>query len=337
MREILYSLIIVLYLGGCGLDETSERQVTQDDIIHDFAIERLQDDIYYFPSKNTDDNTTHYQPLRRFDIIFTGHDIDDASGAANTSTLARAIPGKYTHLFSYIGKDSEGFAYAVEMNTDENQSHTVGLDGLKVGGQLYVYCIGSDFGLKACPKEEYHYGLETYDYMWAKSVKSELKEQLRSHEEQLMATIKDDLQRAYPFRLPFELGLEVFITKTIKIADDSDQQGADCTSYFTSLFEEVAGVCLEDIRLDASSLESYYLYDPLGQDAIIPEKYNIFTQEGDLPFAELLSDLGYSRQDNQPRQTSCQDAQIVMGIPTPDRLFASPSLIDIESISEIIQ
>ncbi len=85
--------------------------------------------------------------------------------------ITRSIPGKYTHVLTYLGKDSNGFAYAVEMNLSDDQEYILDLDGLKVNGKLYVYCLGRDYELNACPEDRYKYGLETYDFRVAKRMK----------------------------------------------------------------------------------------------------------------------------------------------------------------------
>ena len=178
--------------------------------------------------------------------------------------------------------------------------------------------------------------METYDYMWAKRLNPELKEQLMKHENKLITTIKEDLITAYPFQLPFHIGLETSLSKVIPLVDDGRQNGADCTAYFVSLFEEVAEVCLDEVRIDAEVLELYYLYDPIGQEAILPAEYNIFST-GDIYFSEIISELGYSFVDNMPRQTSCPDGRIVTGMPIPDLVFESPSMVEIEPVYEPIQ
>jgi len=330
MRILLF--IIVLFLVGCNSDsDGTSSLVTQDDIVKSYAIDRLVNETYYFPAKKQSHSLPVYQPLERFDLIFVGHDFNSSA-----SLLAYAIPGHYTHILTYLGKDSQGFAYAVEMNADENQNFSIGIDGLKVDGRLNVYCLGNDFGDKACPKDLYIYGMETYDYMWAKRLNPELKEQLMKHENRLITTIKEDLITVYPFQLPFHIGLETPLSKEIPLIDDGRQNGADCTAYFVSLFEEVAEVCLDEVRIDAEVLELYYLYDPIGQKAKLPEEYNIFST-GDIYFSEIISELGYSFVDNMPRQTSCPDGRIVTGMPIPDLVFESSSMVEIEPVYEPIQ
>lgn len=326
---------LLLLLSGCGSEsDDAENRVTQQDIINSYAIERLKNETFYFHATEPVSKSRYYQPLKRFDLIFVGH--DSAQSGYGTLDIARSIPGLYTHMLAYIGKDSDGFAYAVEMNTDENQSYTLGLNGLKVGGHTYVYCIGSDFGLRECPVDDHIYGLETYDYMVAKRLTETLRTALMAHEAQLIATMKEDLLTELPFQLPFDIGLQTMIGKKIGLVDDGRIKGADCTAYFTGLFEEVAGVCMDNIRMNAATLSDYFLNDPFGQEAMIPEAYNFFTHEGDLYFSELLGSAGYQLVDNTPRQTLCSDGRIVQGIPTPDLVFGSPSMEPIERVYEVV-
>jgi hypothetical protein len=304
--------------------------IKQDDVLQSFSIELLSSQIYYFPAKKFKESPYVYQPLQKFDLIFVGHDIENSSTAEDGANISRVIPGYFTHVLSYIGKDSDGFAYAIEMNANEEKSFTIGLDGMRVDGGLYIYCLGSDYGAKKCPKDDYVFGLETYDYMWAKRLKPELKKQFLEHEDAIIATIKEDLLTQYPFEVPFHIGLETTIKKEIIIIDDGRKNGADCTSYFVSLFEEVAEVCLDDVRVNAKTLESYYTHNPVGVKAIIPAKYNLFSS-GDIHFKDLIGDMGYSFVDNVPRQTLCPDKRKVIGLSTPNMLFNSPSLVEIKS------
>ncbi|MEA1918905.1 MAG: hypothetical protein U9N52_03610 [Campylobacterota bacterium] len=295
----------------------------------DFSVECLKNETYYFPAKKDATAPLSYQALERFDLIFVGHNVDAA--AEGELNLALSIPGYYTHILSYIGKDADGFAYAVEMNTDENKSVTFGLNGLEVNGQLYIYCLGNDFAKKPCPKDDYTYGMETYDYMWAKRLLPQLRERIMSYEKQLLQTIKDDLRYEYPFQLPMHLGLDILVNKEIPIIDDGRENGADCTGYFVSLFEEIAGVCMDDIRMSAEVFESYYRHNNLGMQAIIPAKYNLFYDE-DIYFSKLLNEQEYSFINNAPRQSRCLDARMVVGMPTPNLVFNSPSMLDVDVV-----
>ncbi|MDX1347953.1 MAG: hypothetical protein R3189_06870 [Thiomicrorhabdus chilensis] len=332
--KIWYPLFIIMVsaLGFYSFNsESNSSLIRQDDVVTTFAIEHLVNEIYYFPSNKPGVSETEFQPLERFDLIFVGYDLNAKHVVENTLDLARSIPGVYTHMLAYIGKDADGFAYAVEMNSDKNKSFSIGVNGIEVGGRLYVYCLGSDYGSKECPQDNYIYGIESYDYMWAKRLKPELRIQLKHSEKQLIKTIKEDLLNAHPFQLQFDLSLETTVNKKIPIVDDGRQNGSDCTTYFISLFEEIASVCLDDIRMNAKAWEAYYLNDPIGQQAIIPKEYNPFNSEN-IYIMEMLKHSGYFAVDNQPRKTNCTDRREVHGITTPDLVFNSPSLVDIDPV-----
>jgi len=296
-----------------------------------YQIEQLANEVYYFPSIKPGTHQVLYQPLKRFDLIFVGYDLNLEHRVAGVKDLVLTIPGTYTHMLAYLGKDSDGYAYAVEMNTDKAKSFSLGVNGLNVGGRLYVFCLGSDYGLKACPQDNYIYGIESYDFMWAKRLEPGLRSQLMQSENALMEAIEKDLKEAHPFQLQFHLGLDTTVRKKVPIIDDGRKNGSDCTTYFASLFEEVASVCLDKIRMSAQSWESYYLTHPLGQQAMIPKEYNPFFNES-MHIMEMLNKFGFAAIDNKPRQTNCTDRRTVSGLMTPDLVFNSPSLVEIEPL-----
>ena len=324
---------IVTFLAGLltfnfGQIFLADKQTQVEDF---YQIDQLVDDVYYFPSIKPETNEVFYQPLKRFDLIFVGYDLNLEHNVSGVKDLVQTIPGTYTHMLAYLGKDSDGYAYAVEMNTDKAKSFSLGVNGLSVGGRLYVFCLGSDYGLKACPQDNYIYGIESYDFMWAKRLDPALRAQLMQSESALIKAIEKDLKEAHPFQLQFHLGLDTTVRKTVPIIDDGRKNGSDCTTYFASLFEEVASVCLDNIRMSAQSWESYYLTHPLGQQAMIPKEYNPFYNES-VHIMEMLNKFGFSAIDNEPRQTNCTDHRTVSGLMTPDLVFNSPSLVDIEPL-----
>jgi len=319
MKPIIL-LFSLWFFAGCG---TGETYITQRDIEKDFKVDALHYETYYFPAKKSDNAPVSYLPLKPYDLIFAGHDFN-----STYALLAFATPGKYTHTLMYLGKDSEGFAYGIEMNGDKNDSYSLDRHGLQIDGRLYVYCLGNDFGTKECPQDLYHNGLETYDYKWAKTLTPPLYENLMKHQKELIHTIKEDLTHSYPTQLPFHIGWDTLLTKKIPLVDDGRKNGADCTAYFVTLFEEVGKVCLEDVRMTAAELEDYYLYDPIGEQAKIPAQYNIFSKDEDLYLSTLFNEMGYLLTDTS-RETQCPTHQIVSGVPVPQRLFESPDLIEI--------
>jgi hypothetical protein len=334
MKKKILLLNFMVILLFATYDFSSLNQFNTKNRITASSIEKLKNDIYYFPAKKFNSSEIVYQPLERFDLIFVGHDINKSSKQFDMlQNMSALVPGRYTHVLAYIGKDVNGFAYAVEMNADENQTFSIDYNGLNIGGELYLFCLGNDFGMNQCPYDTYHYGLKSYDYMWAKRLKPKLKKQLFTYEDKLLAIIKDDLINKYPFQIPVDLSLKTPLNKIAPLVEDGHQNGSDCVSYFVSLFEEVAKICFDDIRMDALQLRSYYLYDPIGKKAMLPAKYNPVSHEN-IYMRKLLGELGYSFVNNSPRQTLCSDGKMVIGIPTPDLLFNSSSMVEIKSISK---
>ncbi len=330
---LLFSIIIVTLFSAYNFNNDNISRFAENNILKTFSIEKLKNEIYYFPAKKFKNSEVVYQPIERFDLIFVGHDVNmttsDFDRFQNASAL---VPGRYTHVLAYIGKDANGFAYAVEMNADENQTFSINIDGLQIGGKLYLYCLGDDFGNTLCPNDNYSFGMKIYDYKWAKQLRPGLKKQLLKYEDQLITRIKEDLINGYPFQMPLDYTMGTYLSKKVSLTEDGHQNGADCVSYFVSLFEEVAKVCPKDIRIDAFTLTSYYINDPVGQRAKVPAKYDPKYNE-DIYITNILGDRGYILLDNKPRQTLCSDNKVVMGVPTPDLLFNSPDMIKIKSVS----
>lgn len=330
---LLFSIVIVTLFSAYNFNNDIMSRFTENNILKTLAIEKLKNEIYYFPAKKFKNSTVVYQPIERFDLIFVGHDVNMSTSSLNQFQNASAIvPGRYTHVLTYIGKDANGFAYAIEMNADENQTFSMNIDGLEIGGKLHLFCLGNDYGTNLCPNDSYRYGMKIYDYMWAKKLDPKLKKQLLKYEDHLIATIKEDLIKGYPFQIPLDYTMASYISKRVSLIEDGRQNGADCVSYFVSLFEEIANVCPKDIRIDATSLTSYYLNDPMGQKARVPEKYATQHNE-DINITKILRDKEYVLLDNNPRQTLCSDKKVVIGIPTPDLLFNSPDMAQIKFVS----
>jgi len=313
----LLRLSFLLFLIGCNGGE-------QGSVTFDIA-KKTKNEIYYFPAKQYGSSIVVYQPLKRFDLIFTGYDLNSSSKHVST-----VVPGKYTHVLSYIGKDTNGFAYAVEMNTDENNTFTIAMDGVEVGGSgFHVFCLGKNYGKGICPNCAYSNSMDNYDYRWSKRLQPELEKKLLHYEDQLLTVMQKDLGEQYPFKLPLNFSITTPLTKAIPLVEYTHKDGSDCVSYFVSLYEEVAKVCFDDIRINAEELTSYYLTNPVGREAFLPAKYNPSSNK-DILIAEIITKKGYFFVNNPPRRMQCSDSEIATGIPTPDLLFNSKSLVDIK-------
>lgn len=302
---------------------TEETVITMDDVIHGYKVDLLKDEVYYFPANTPFHEKEVIQPLKPLDFIFEGRN----PGTPPNGEIGGAfIPGLYTHMLMYIGKDSDGYAYGIEMTGHKDPNVYVKEDGtVHVDGQLYVYCLGSDYN-KECPKTEFTWGvLHHGDHLWAKRLAPQLHKTLLEHKAELLNIVKKDLQDIFPFQLPIKL---TFKGNFIDIIDDGRANGADCTDYMVTLLEKSAGVCMDNIYIDAKGLTDYFTHDPVGQQVYFAGEYNPFS-DNDLYVSEILSQGIYSIRNNPPRQTACADKRQVVGIPVPNKVFHSQSLVDI--------
>jgi hypothetical protein len=298
------------------------------------SIHDLRDMPYYLPVVRPDGSGNGVQALRRFDLIFTGHNISHQSAQYDKiQNLAALTPGQYTHVFAYVGKDHKGLAYAVEMNVDKSQEFSLNDQGISVSGQFYLHCLGSDFNQQACPKNSYLYGIHSYDYLLAKRLRPALLATLKAHEAQLMETMASDLAQNYPFQIPVDFSLHSFTDKTAYLRDDGRANGADCAAYFVSLFEEIGGICLQQVRVNATRLNDYYLNDAIGKRAVIPARYNPILKRS-VSLHSLLAEMGYALKDKPGAGHLCAGRQAESGIPTPDALFNSPSLQTVALVND---
>ena len=313
-------ILSVFFLNGCQTDRTA---VTMDDVLHDYRVDLLKDAIYYYPANTPFHEKDVIQPLKPFDLIFEGNN----PGIAPNGDIGGAlIPGIYTHMLMYLGKDSDGYAYGIEMNAHKDPDLVVKVDGtVHVDGQLYVYCLGRDFD-RVCPSDESIQNVVSHgEHSWAKRLASPLHQKVLKHRVELLNTVKKDLQNAFPFQIPLKI---TYWEHVIDLINDGRIHGADCAEYLATLFETTAGVCMDNIYMDASGLTDYFMHDPLGQQVYLAGKYNPFGDQ-DLYIADLLSQGKYTIRDNFPRQTVCSDQRQVIGIPVPQKVFYSPSLVTI--------
>ena len=329
MQRFSHTLVLLLFLfsslifTACTDEETA--RVTHDEIIKEHKIHRLKDNPFYLHAQTPYAEERATLILKQFDLIFTGANPDRESNGQITGEF---IPGLYTHMLLYIGQDSDGFAYGVEMTGTKDAKVKVEENGtVSVGGQLYIYCIGNNNG-EECPKTDFTWGVLLHsDHMWAKSLAPTLYTKLKSNKTHLLDIIKSDLANNYPFQLPIKITL-TFQGNYVDIINDGRENGADCTDYIAQLFEESAGVCMNDIYIDAKSLTDYFIHDPQGQKVYLGAENNPYATE-DAYIYELLGSGAFTLRDNIPRQTACTDKRKVVGIPIPDKTFKSSSLVDV--------
>jgi len=311
-------VLLLLYTNAIGTEEH-------------IRVEDLKDELFYFPAKKRANSEIVYQPLKRFDLIFVGYVVQDKTYDLKQN-VSRVIPGYYIHVLMYIGKDSEGFAYAVEMHVDHRKSFTISNTQMQIDGSLQLLCLGNDYHQDNCPNKYSSNSIKNYDYMWAKRLRPQYKEQLISHMSELLQSIDDDLQRHYPFKLTFHFPLVSDADKVIYLKENRHKDGADCVSYFTSLLQESADLCFSDIRITAVELQDYYTNDPLGREAILPQKYNFYFHERSY-VKDLFEKHGYYFKDDVSEPILYCDGKKVIGVATPERLFYSKSLEEIDIVT----
>jgi len=140
----------------------------------------------------------------------------------------------------------------------------------------------------------------------------------------VMADIHDSLDYQYQFYWSGDLN-----DKNIYLVDDGLANGAACTDYWLALFEETAGICIKDARMDRAGFIDYYTSDPVGTTVTIPEFLNPFPFEVDV--ATLINSFGFTVINPEPHIFLC-DHSSETGVAIPDRLFGSQDLKDIDFI-----
>lgn len=278
-------------------------------------IHSLRDAVYHFPANYTPREPTVYLPLKRWDIIFTGDHVNKPGELIDSENINRLIPGPFNHIMIYMGKDSRGLAYAIELNTGS-------FDDAE-GGIRLVY-LGSDYGVIRHPLFQYMQDRKLMDRRWAMRFRDDIRSQLEAASDVLLARLKSDLVLGFPYQLEFTHSGSLFDPE-VRIVDDGFEGGAGCSDYWTTLFEEFAGVCMKGVRMTVEDLENYFLTDPEGQQAYAPPEISPFADP--LTIATILG-LGYYAVPDEPHVFSCDQSQ-ESGLVIPALMMDSPMLEEI--------
>lgn len=325
LLEILLLLFVIPVFAGCGNDGHREtvKSTSPDELIKGARLDLLKDQTYYLPANDEEEHQTVYLALRKWDIIFVGSMKPGLSVGGDPVMLSKLIPGKYDHILVYVGKDGEGFAYAVEMNTDE-----IYLDGQKpvVVGGLRFLCLGKDFGREPHPSGEHVLDRNRYGVRWARTFTSENEVKLRGSDAVLVSKVREDMMKGFPYELEFKLSPSPLVDRTILLVDDGLFEGAGCADYWTSLLETYAGICMKGSRMSADEITDYYLNDPVGKTASVPKYLNPLGS-GELRLGSLLG-MGFRIAEDAPHRFSC-DGSEEGGLVVPDRVSRSTALGDI--------
>ena len=281
-------------------------------------IHGLNDNVYWFPANYSPRERTVYLPLRRWDIIFTGDRVNEPGYTIDSENINLLIPGPFNHIMIYMGKDSRGLAYAVELTTG----------GFDDPGGLRLICLGSDYGLIRHPELQYLQDRRQLNRRWAMRFQDDTRSQLENAEADLMARIKSDLVLGFPYQLEFSHSGSLFDPK-VRIVDDGLLGGAGCSDYWTAVFEQYAGICLKGVRMNAEELEAYFLTDPEGQQAFAPPEISPFPDP--ISIATIIG-LGFYAVNDDPHVFPCDGTQEA-GLVLPSLIMESPILQEIPAQS----
>lgn len=322
----MFILLVISSVFGCGhnqVDSPPERLLSPDEILRDSRLDLLSDEPYYLPANENEEDETVYLPLKKWDLIFVGAMKPGLEVGEDPAMLSKLIPGKYDHVLVYTGKDMAGFAYAVELNTD--RIYLEGMTPVVLGGMRFL-CLGKDFAGELHPSGKHVADRDLYGIRWARTFEPENREKLKEADVLLVARVMDDMATAFPYQLEFGLPPNLLTDRTVLLVDDGRRNGAGCADYWTSLFEEFAGVCMKGTRISADELTDYFLNDPTGKTASVPEHLNPLGN-GDLRLGTLLS-LGVRIVEDVPHRFPC-DGSDESGLVIPDRIARSKALEEI--------
>lgn len=318
--SMLFISLAVL-AAGCG---TGPDTPSPEVILRDIRFDLITDAPYMLPANKTEDGATVHLPVRRWDIIFVGISKSGVRTGVDPVLLTSMIPGLFDHILIYIGKDANGYAYAVELNTDDVQKE--GFRAIVTGGHRFM-CLGKDYGTDLHPTGEQVIRRDLYGVRWARTFSEADRTRLLAADAVLMNRIRTDMLGKFPYELEFTQTYEGFLAdRTIRLVDDGLNNGAGCADYWTTLYEEYAGLCMKGVRMTAADVMDYFTNDPVGKTAYLPPYLNPLGT-GNLPFSTAIS-LGVKIVDDAPHRFSC-DGTEETGLVLPDVMMKSPSLVDI--------
>lgn len=322
-QRYLLALALAGALGGCSRDPYHR----QENIVENARMDLISDAPYLFPANKTADAPTTYLSLRRWDIIFTGA-IKPDPAKPELAVVDALIPGDFNHILVYLGKDEDGFAYAAELNTD---NIAIVDQVIQVDGGIRLLALSRDFGVDPQPSGQHLLDRSYYLTRWAKTFREEERGKLVAADESLAQTVQDHVLARLPYQLEFSIPLKyILLSRNVRLIDDGLAHGAGCADYWTTIFEDVAGLCLRGVRARASEIVDYYQNDPVGRDAALPPQWNPIGT-GSLRIRQALA-LGFDVKEDPPHHFRC-GGQDESGLVLPDRIYRSEALTDIAEIA----
>lgn len=278
----------------------------------------INDEPYLFPASSSDSVSVVGLLLHRWDFIFIGDKKDDPATPGDETLLNRLIPGRFRHAMIYLGRDSLGRPCGIELIARKSPYLRV----VRLPEFEPVYPSGTELNLPVTIEN-----IQVYKNREAKRLNPEDLEKLRSAKDRVFEQIARDLQTDIPYEMEYNWSGN-FADKKVTLVDDGPANGASCTDYLLSLLEETAGVCIHGSRMTAAEVEDYFLSDPSGVAAEVPDNWNPF------PFPVTVSDIlnmGYYLENPPPHKFPC-DGSEETGVPLPAKLVNSPQLLDIQPV-----
>lgn len=279
-----------------------------EQIIAEARLDLLRDEPYYHPVRPDPLAGETYVRLRKWDLVFTGPLPEHAGNINNI------IPGRYDHTLAYVGKDSRGYAYFVELNVNS----LVDLEGIR------MFSPGTDFGDAYHPSGDRFWSDYGIEFRWAKTFREDVRSTILAADGRLSAQVMIDLRAQLPYQMPAALSANTLISRKIHLIDDGNEDGAGCTDYWTNLFEDQANVCFHGVRFGADDFIDYVLNDPAGQLAYIPDEVNPLPLQ--LTGRDLL-DMGFVVVEDVPHVFRC-GGEPEAGLVLADLVIDSPLLED---------
>lgn len=252
--------------------------------------------------------------VRPWDIMAVGGTIDDPTTEADEALNASLIPGAFTHIIIYLGRDANGHPHAMEMTQDLTKTiHQLRVARLPEGL--------SDEAPDTLGLATVDIGLSNDRWHWSRTLRPEQREVIEKAKPSLLAELQSDWEQGFPYQLEFQWSGDLS-DQDVWLVDDGRSGGASCTDYWLSLFEDVAGICIGGSRMSAAEIIDYFLNDPVASRVEVPAELNPFP----IPVTvRSLVMLGYTPVDPPAHYFVCsKEAEV--GLPIPSRLILSPDL-----------
>ena len=324
--RFLSAIARCLLLAGlfCAMTACEEDSTLQDRILAESALDELSDEVYLFPANNESNSPAVYLPIRKWDLFFVG-DVHRYEEVPYPELSNLVIPGKYNHMLVYVGKDADGYAYAVELNIG---AVSIANYTVRTTGRLSLLCIGTDRNAETHPSGQGAHKRDHYGIRWAKTFTPSAHAQLMSRDGELLVRLTSDLRARHPYQLQFSVPILEFLEgqRSVQLIDDGFEGGSSCAEYWVSLFETYAGVCIKGSRMNSAQLIRYFRTSAEGRAAYLPAALNPLGA-GNLPVGKMIADGVITLRNPPPHVWAC-DGSAETGIVIPDYVMRSPLLAD---------